>query len=79
MCSDGRALPSVPAPLAHARALRSLFMRQRSALDPVLHHRQRLHVLLRRQRPRHQLDLHDLHGRLHPSCVPRILALGEEG
>lgn len=79
MCSDGRALPSVPAPLANARSLRSLFMRQRSALDPVLHHRQRVHVLLRRQRPRHQLDLHDLHGRVHPSCVPRILALGEEG
>lgn len=52
---------------------------QRHAVDPVLDHCRRHPQVLRRQLPRHRLDLHDLHDHLHPAHLPSFLDTHQKG
>lgn len=75
----GRGGAGVPAALGCAAALQQLFPVQRLPVDPVRQHQQHFHALLRRQRLRHRLAVHELHAHLHPAALPRRLAAGQEG
>lgn len=59
--------------------VRSVLGFQRHAVDPVLDHCRRHSQVLRRQLPRHRLDLYDLHDHLHPAYLPSFVDTHQKG
>jgi len=72
-------MPGVPAALAHAGNFLAVLHIKRHALASILHYCQHNNAVLQCQQHCRQLDIHDLHGLLHPISVSCLLAAGSQG